>query len=123
MILGIAGNKLIILDSNIVMDNVVNSTGVDMQAHEVELQKNSVSDQVRLRWLNIEPVEVLGQSRPSRGTRAISASDQVRLKRLNKDPVKVLWQSRPSQGTRAISVSDQVRLRQLNKDPVEVLGQ
>jgi hypothetical protein len=49
--LGIAGNKLIILDSNIVMDNVVNSTGVDMQAHEVGLQKNSVSDQVRLRRL------------------------------------------------------------------------
>jgi hypothetical protein len=59
--LGIAGNKLIILDSNIVLDNVINSTGVDMQAHEVGLQKNSASDQVRLRWLNKDPVEVLGQ--------------------------------------------------------------
>ncbi len=64
VILGIAGNKLIILDLNIVLDNVVNSTGVDMQAHEVGLQKNSASDQVRLRWLNKDPVKVLGQSRP-----------------------------------------------------------
>ncbi len=62
MILGIAGIKLIVLDSNIVLDNVVNSTGVDMQAHEVRLQKNSASDQVRLRWLNQDPVTVLGQS-------------------------------------------------------------
>jgi hypothetical protein len=62
VILGIAGNKLIVLDSNIVLDNVVNSTGVDMQAHDVGLQKNSVYDQVRLRWLNQDPVEVLGQS-------------------------------------------------------------
>jgi hypothetical protein len=60
--LGITGNKLIVLDSNIVLDNVVDSTGVDMQAHEVGLQKNSVSDQVRLRRLNQDPVEVLGQS-------------------------------------------------------------
>ncbi len=37
VILGIAGNKLIVLDSSIVLDNVVNSTGVDMQAHEVGL--------------------------------------------------------------------------------------
>ncbi len=37
VILGIAGNKLIVLDSNIVLDNVVDSTGVDMQAHEVSL--------------------------------------------------------------------------------------
>jgi hypothetical protein len=35
VILGIAGNKLIVLDSNIILDNVVDSTGVDMQAHEV----------------------------------------------------------------------------------------
>ncbi len=62
MILGIAGNKLIVLDSNIVLDNVVNFTGLDMQAHEVGLQKNSASDQVRLRRLNKDPVEVLGQS-------------------------------------------------------------
>jgi hypothetical protein len=62
MILGIAGNKLIVLDLNIVLDNVVNSTGVDIQAHEVGLQKNSASDQVRLRLLNKDPVEVLGQS-------------------------------------------------------------
>ncbi len=59
--MGIAGNKLIILDLNIVLDNVANPTGVDMQAHEVGLQKNSASDQVRLRWLNKDPVEVLGQ--------------------------------------------------------------
>ncbi len=59
--MGIAGNKLIVLDSNIVLDNVINSTGVDMQAHEVGLQKNSASDQVRLRRLNIDPVKVLGQ--------------------------------------------------------------
>ncbi len=45
----IAGNKFIVLDSNIVLDNVVNSTGVDMQAH------------ARLRWQNKDPVEVLGQ--------------------------------------------------------------
>ncbi len=49
------GNKLIVLDSNIVLDNVVDSTGVDMQAHEVGLQKNSA-------WLNKDPVKVLGQS-------------------------------------------------------------
>jgi hypothetical protein len=36
--LGIAGNKLIVLDSNIVLDDVVDSTGVDMQAHEVAMQ-------------------------------------------------------------------------------------
>ncbi len=62
MILGIAGNKLIVLDSNIVLDNVVNYTEVDMQAHEVGLHKNSASDQVRLRWLNKDPVKVLGKS-------------------------------------------------------------
>ncbi len=39
LILGIAGNKLIVLDSNIVLDNVVDSTGVDMQAHEVAMHK------------------------------------------------------------------------------------
>ncbi len=39
VILGIAGNKLIVLDSNIVLDNVVDSTGVDMQAHEVALHE------------------------------------------------------------------------------------
>ena len=61
MILGIAGNKLIVLDSNIVLDNVVNSTGVDIQA-EVGLQKNNESDQMRLRRLNKDPVKVLGQS-------------------------------------------------------------
>jgi hypothetical protein len=59
VILGIVGNKLIVLDLNIVLDNVVNSTGVDMQAHEVAMHEA---------W-------------------AISASDQVRLRRLNKDPV------------------------------------
>ncbi len=59
--MGIAGNKLIILDSNIVLDNVVDSTGVDMQAHEVGLQKISAFDQVRLRRLNKDPVKVLGQ--------------------------------------------------------------
>ncbi len=58
--MGIEGNKLILLDSNIVLDIVVNSTGVDMQAHEVGLQKNSASDQVRLRQLNKDPVKVLG---------------------------------------------------------------
>ncbi len=65
VILGIAGNKFIVLDLNIVLDNVVNSTGVDMQAHEVAMHE----------------------------TRAISASDQVRLRRLNKDPVEVQGQS------------------------------
>ncbi len=39
VILGIAGNKLIVLDSNIVLDNVVVSTGVDMQAHEVAMHE------------------------------------------------------------------------------------
>ncbi len=39
VILGIAGNKLIVLDSNIVLDYIVNSTGVDMQAHEVALHE------------------------------------------------------------------------------------
>ncbi len=39
MILGIAGNKLIVLDLNIVLDNVVDSTGVDMQAHEVAMHE------------------------------------------------------------------------------------
>jgi hypothetical protein len=39
VILGILGNKLIVLDSNIVLDNVVNSTGVDMQAHEVAMHE------------------------------------------------------------------------------------
>ncbi len=39
VILGIAGNKHIVLDSNIVLDNVVNSTGVDMQAHEVAMHE------------------------------------------------------------------------------------
>jgi hypothetical protein len=39
VILGIAGNKLIVLDLNIVLDNVVNSTGVDMQAHEVAMHE------------------------------------------------------------------------------------
>jgi hypothetical protein len=40
VILGIAGNKLIVLDSNIVLNNVVNSTGVeDMQAHEVAMHE------------------------------------------------------------------------------------
>ncbi len=38
-ILGIAGNKLIVLDSNIVLNNVVDSTGVDMQAHEVAMHE------------------------------------------------------------------------------------
>jgi hypothetical protein len=38
--LGIAGNKLIVLDSNIVLDNVVNSTGVDMQAQEVAMHES-----------------------------------------------------------------------------------
>jgi hypothetical protein len=36
---GIAGNKLIVLDSNIVLDNVVDSTGVDMQAYEVAMHE------------------------------------------------------------------------------------
>ncbi len=47
------------------MDNVVDSTGVDMQAHEVAMHEAwaiSVSDQRRLRWLNKDPVKVLGQS-------------------------------------------------------------
>ncbi len=39
VILGIGGNKLIVLDSNIVLDNVVNFTGVDMQAHEVAMHE------------------------------------------------------------------------------------
>jgi hypothetical protein len=39
VILGIAGNKLIVLDSNIVLDNVVDSTLVDMQAHEVAMHE------------------------------------------------------------------------------------
>ncbi len=39
VILGIAGNKLIVLDSNIVLDNVVNSTGVDMQVHKVAMHE------------------------------------------------------------------------------------
>jgi hypothetical protein len=39
VILGIAGNKLIVLDSNIVLDNVVDSTGVDLQAHEVAMHE------------------------------------------------------------------------------------
>jgi hypothetical protein len=39
MILGILGNKLIVLDSNIVLDNVVDSTGVDMQADEVAMHE------------------------------------------------------------------------------------
>ena len=47
------------------MDNVVDSTGVDMQAHEVAMHEAwaiSATDQWRLRWLNKDPVEVLGQS-------------------------------------------------------------
>jgi hypothetical protein len=39
VILGIAGKKLIVLDSNIVLDNVVDSTGVDMQAHGVAMHE------------------------------------------------------------------------------------
>ncbi len=39
VILGIAGNKLVVLDLNIVLDNVVNSTGVDIQAHEVAMHE------------------------------------------------------------------------------------
>ncbi len=39
VILGIAGNKLLVLDSNIVLDNVVDSTGVVMQAHEVAMHE------------------------------------------------------------------------------------
>ena len=39
VILGIAGNKLIVLESKIVLDNVVDSTGVDMQAHEVAMHE------------------------------------------------------------------------------------
>ncbi len=39
VILGIAGYKLIVLDSNIVLDNVVDSTGVVMQAHEVAMHE------------------------------------------------------------------------------------
>jgi hypothetical protein len=39
VILGIGGNKLIVLDSNIVLDNVVDSTGVDIQAHEVAMHE------------------------------------------------------------------------------------
>ncbi len=37
VILDIVGNKLIVLDSNIVLDTVADSTGVDMQAHEVAM--------------------------------------------------------------------------------------
>jgi hypothetical protein len=47
------------------MDNVVDSTGVDMQAHEVamhEARAISASDQWRLRPLNKDPVKVLGKS-------------------------------------------------------------
>ena len=48
------------------MDNVVDSTGVDMQAHEVAMHEAwaiSASDQWRLRQLNKDPVKkVLGQS-------------------------------------------------------------
>jgi hypothetical protein len=47
------------------MNNVVDSTGVDMQAHEVAMHEAweiSASDQWRLRQLNKDPVEVLGQS-------------------------------------------------------------
>ncbi len=47
------------------MDNVVDSTGVDMQAHEVAMHEAweiSASDQWRLRRLNKDPVKVLGQS-------------------------------------------------------------
>jgi hypothetical protein len=39
VILGIAGKKLIVLDSKIVLNNVVDSTGVDMQAHEVAMHE------------------------------------------------------------------------------------
>ncbi len=47
------------------MDNVVDFTGVDVQAHEAamhEARAISASDQRRLRRLNKDPVEVLGQS-------------------------------------------------------------
>ncbi len=39
VILSIAGNKLIVLDSNIVLENVVDYTGVDMQSHEVAMHE------------------------------------------------------------------------------------
>jgi hypothetical protein len=39
VIFGIAGNKLIVLDLNIVLDNVAGSTRVDMQAHEVAMHE------------------------------------------------------------------------------------
>ena len=35
VIWGIVSNHLLVLDLNIVLDNVVNSTGVDMQAHDI----------------------------------------------------------------------------------------
>ena len=32
-------NQLLLLDSNIVMNNVVGSTGVDLQAHEISVHE------------------------------------------------------------------------------------
>ena len=65
------------------MKNVVDSTGVDMQAHDVAMHETDD----KIVWDN----DQVGHSHAQ-----VSVSDQVRLRQLNQCPVKVLGHIRKS---------------------------